>query len=204
MKRSYRVLTILVISFFTVFGAIYIGSSQDSKDSKDDASKLGAGQSINDSEVTPEVVNNISEEESLKYYIEEEKLAYDVYLAMYEKYGTRIFSNIMKSEMNHQEKVLTLLKSRNIQDPRSGSPGIFINQELQELYNELISLGNKSQEDAIKVGIIIEERDIADLTKEISRTKDNEVKSVLEELKKASENHLQTFKRQSKANLSFR
>ncbi|MDQ5958815.1 MAG: hypothetical protein QG562_634 [Patescibacteria group bacterium] len=50
-------------------------------------------------------------EKSLSYIIEEEKLAYDVYAAMYSKWGSKVFSNIKKSETNHQYMVLALLQS---------------------------------------------------------------------------------------------
>jgi hypothetical protein len=197
MKRNNKAFALVAVSLFLVVGFIYIGSNRSDTGSQSNISNVYEVESSKADEDIPENVANSTEEESLKYLIEEEKLAHDVYMVMYEKYGTRIFSNIMESEITHQEKVLSLLESRDIEDPRSESVGVFKNQELQSLYDQLIELGNKSQQDAIKVGIMIEERDIADLTVEIQRTSDGEVKSVLEELKKASENHLKAFQRQS-------
>ena len=37
--------------------------------------------------------------------VEEEKLAHDVYLKLYEKWGISIFSNIAVSEQNHIDEV---------------------------------------------------------------------------------------------------
>lgn len=51
---------------------------------------------------------DISEQEkgSLIWMREEEKLAYDVYMALYQKWGLQIFSNIAASESTHTEAVL--------------------------------------------------------------------------------------------------
>lgn len=140
----------------------------------------------------------ISTENQLLYLIEEEKLAHDVYLAMYEKYGARVFGNILKSENNHQSRVLTLLESRNIPDPRSETVGVFTNQSLQKLYNDLIAQGNQSLTEAYKVGVAIEELDIADIKEDLSTLdpSQTDVKSALEALLRGSENHLRAFSRQ--------
>lgn len=136
-------------------------------------------------------------EKQLLYLIEEEKLAHDVYLAMYEKYGSVIFSNIQKSESRHQESVLQLLESRGLKDPRSSKTGVFTNSDLQSLYNQLISQGNTSLSEAYRVGIIIEETDIADLEKTLASLDNSQtdIKTVLESLLNGSENHLRAFNR---------
>ena len=46
------------------------------------------------------IVTNHSED-GLSYMREEEKLARDVYLALYEKWGIRTFLNIAKAEQQH-------------------------------------------------------------------------------------------------------
>jgi len=132
---------------------------------------------------------------SLSYIIEEEKLAYDVYAAMYSKWGSKVFSNIQKSETNHQNKVLALLKSKNIADPRSTQPGVFNNQDLQALHDKLIAQGNQSPTEAFKVGVAIEELDIADLKADISKLDETEsdVKIVYESLLSGSQKHLTAF-----------
>ena len=134
-------------------------------------------------------------ENSLNYIIEEEKLAYDVYVAMYSKWGSKVFSNIQKSETNHQNKVLALLKSKNIADPRSTQPGVFNNQDLQALHDKLIAQGNQSPTEAFKVGVAIEELDIADLKADISKLDETEsdVKIVYESLLSGSQKHLTAF-----------
>ena len=137
-----------------------------------------------------------STESQLLYLIEEEKLAHDVYTVMYQKYGARVFGNILKSEETHQGRVLTLLQARNIADPRSEELGVFKNQELQTLYNQLIEQGNKSEVEAYKVGVIIEEKDIADISAQLATATEQDVISTLEDLRRESESHLRAFNRQ--------
>ncbi len=64
------------------------------------------------------------------------------------------------------------------------------------MYDELIEMGSKSREDAMKVGALIEEVDIIDLQHELDSTAVNEdVIRVYQNLCKASENHLRAFVR---------
>jgi hypothetical protein len=134
--------------------------------------------------------------EQLVYLIEEEKLAYDVYSAMFELWGSKVFGNILKSESNHQSQVLAIMKNRDIADPRSSTAGVFNNAELQTLYNELVAKGSKSAVDAYEVGVAIEVLDIDDLTKMLATAKDADVIAMMENLRKGSENHLRAFNNQ--------
>lgn len=150
-----------------------------------------------DKTTTSAVDANVNDQNSLLVYlIEEEKLAHDVYSKMYELYGSKVFGNIVNSEEDHQSKVLTLLNTRAIADPRSSKVGVFTNTELQTLYNQLVSQGGLSAEDAYKVGVAIEEKDIADITKQLATATDIDVVTTLENLRAASENHLRAFNRQ--------
>jgi hypothetical protein len=138
----------------------------------------------------------------LQFMREEEKLARDVYTAMYNKYGIRAFLNISKSEQTHTEAIKALLVKYNIEDPvKNDAVGSFTNVDLLTLYNKLIASGNVSDVEALKVGAAIEEIDILDLQKHISELSDNaDIKFVYENLMKASGNHLRAFVR----NLSAR
>lgn len=135
-------------------------------------------------------------EEQLVYLIEEEKLAHDVYSAMFDLWGSRVFGNILQSESTHQSQVLTVMQTRDIEDPRSAEAGVFVNAELQSLYNELIAKGSKSAVDAYEVGVAIEVLDIDDLTKMLATAKDADVIAMMENLRKGSENHLRAFNNQ--------
>ncbi len=134
--------------------------------------------------------------EQLVYLIEEEKLAHDVYQAMFDLWGSRVFVNIFKSEQTHQSHALTVMNTRDIADPRSATAGVFKNTELQALYNELIAKGSKSAVDAYEVGVAIEVLDIDDLTKMLATAKDADVIAMMENLRKGSENHLRAFNNQ--------
>lgn len=132
----------------------------------------------------------------LVYLIEEEKLAHDVYQAMLDLWGSKVFGNILQSEESHQSQVLNVMGTREIKDPRSSKLGVFVNSDLQNLYNQLIAKGSKSTVDAYEVGVAIEELDIDDLTKMLATAKDADVIAVMENLRKGSENHLRAFNNQ--------
>ena len=137
----------------------------------------------------------LSEEEirGLLYMREEEKLARDVYLVLYEKWGLPIFQNIARSEQTHMDAVKTLLDRYDLQDPVSDEIGVFTNPDLQALYDQLISQGSQSVVDALKVGALIEEVDIEDLKSWIAKTDNRDVILVYENLMKGSRNHLRAF-----------
>ncbi|MEA1940422.1 MAG: DUF2202 domain-containing protein, partial [Candidatus Caldatribacteriota bacterium] len=63
--------------------------------------------------------NNLdeTEKEGLLLMREEEKLARDVYLNLYEKWNLKTFYNIAQSEKTHMEAIKTLLDRYDIKDP---------------------------------------------------------------------------------------
>lgn len=138
-----------------------------------------------------------SEIEILKYMIQEEKLARDVYLTLYEIYGSPIFKNIAESEQRHMDAVKTLLTRYNIPNPlQTDEIGEYADAQFEKLYNELVAEGKKSFADALNVGVKIEQLDIEDLKEAISKTNNADIKQVLTNLKKGSENHLEAFSKQ--------
>ena len=145
-----------------------------------------------------EASNSIATAEQLTYLLEEEKLSHDVYQAMYDKWGPRVFSNIQGSESMHQKMILALMESRNLPDPRTEEVGKFNDTELQQFYDQLIAQGSKSEAEAYKVGVATEERDIADLKQTLASLdpKDTDIKDIIENLIHSSENHLRAFNRQ--------
>jgi len=147
-------------------------------------------------------VEDLSEKEieGLLFMREEEKLARDVYIKLYEKWSLMPFKNISKSEQVHMDAVLTLLNKYNLDDPAEGNEiGVFKNKELQELYDQLIDRGLKSATEALHVGALIEEVDIIDLQRIIDEDVDNEdIEFVLTNLKRASGYHLRAFVRNLK------
>ena len=135
-----------------------------------------------------------AELEGLLYMREEEKLARDVYLTLYEKWGLPVFQNITNSEQKHMDAVKTLLDQYDIEDPAAGNDvGVFANPALQEFYDQLIQQGSQSVADALRVGAAIEEIDILDLEERIAQTDKADIRRVYENLMKGSGNHLRAF-----------
>jgi hypothetical protein len=128
---------------------------------------------------------------------EEEKLARDVYLTLYEEWGVPVFNNIAASEETHMSAVGDLLERYEIADPIVNDiRGVFSNPDLQKLYNDLVEAGSKSRNDAFKMGALVEELDIYDLERLINDTNKSDIKLVYENLQKGSRNHLRAFVRQ--------
>jgi len=135
-----------------------------------------------------------TEAAALRYMREEEKLAHDVYLALYEKWGLRIFNNISNSEQTHTDSIKTLLDRYGVADPAAGkAAGVFTDLKLQDLYNQLVEQGRKSLADALRVGGAIEEIDILDLQERIAQTDKADIRLVYDNLTKGSRNHLRSF-----------
>ena len=135
-----------------------------------------------------------AEVEGILYMREEEKLARDVYLALYEQWELPIFRNIANSEATHMEAVKTLIDRYGLEDPARGQDlGVFTDETLQDLYDQLVEQGRRSLVDALRVGAAIEEIDILDLEERIAQTNRADIKLVYENLMKGSRNHLRAF-----------
>lgn len=137
---------------------------------------------------------NEAERNSLILMREEEKLARDIYLAMYNKWGANIFNNISSSEQTHMDAVLSILKKYQIADPiENNSPGEFQNTTLKNLYTVLLAKGSSSISEAYQVGATIEDLDISDLNKIKSDVDNQDILFVYGMLTKGSRNHLRSF-----------
>jgi hypothetical protein len=128
----------------------------------------------------------------LLYLREEEKVARDVYIALYDKWGLTIFRNISKSEQTHMSAIKTLLDRYGLPDAAKG-PGVFTNKDLQALYDDLIIQGNSSVTEALNVGVFIEATDIEDLKDALAITVHKDIMRVYQNLMAGSGNHLAAF-----------
>jgi hypothetical protein len=134
------------------------------------------------------------EAEGLIFMREEKKLARDVYLTLYDQWDIPIFQNIARSEQTHTDAIKNLLDTYGLVDPMVNDKiGVFINPDLQALYDQLVAQGSQSLSDALKVGVAIEEIDILDLEKYIAQTDHADIQLVYENLLKGSRNHLRAF-----------
>lgn len=131
----------------------------------------------------------------LQYMREEEKMARDVYRALAAEWPqATVFARIAASEQRHMDAVKVVLDRYGIADPAAGkAAGRFTSQELQKLYDELVSKGAGSQQAAIAVGVTIEEADIADLEKALADTSNPDLERLYGNLLRGSKNHLQAF-----------
>ena len=135
-----------------------------------------------------------AEELNILHMREEEKLARDVYLVMYELWGAEIFANISESEQRHMDAVKNLITRYALTDPVSDDTvGVFTNPGFKELYDTLIESGSASLEEALKVGVSIEELDIADLELALEEPTKRNIQRVFENLLEGSTNHLEAF-----------
>jgi hypothetical protein len=143
---------------------------------------------------TTTVTLTTAEKEDLIFLREEEKLARDVYLTLYGKWGTPVFANIASSEQEHMDAILNLLNTYKLPDPTVGKlVGEFVNEELQHLYDDLVAKGSQSALDALLVGGIIEETDIEDLVAAMETSRLANIDRTYSNLLSGSYNHLRAF-----------
>lgn len=141
------------------------------------------------------------EAEGILLMREEEKLARDVYLTLYDKWGLRTFTNIASAESTHMDAMGILLERYNLDDPiKSDTIGVFTNPEMQNLYDTLVAQGSESLTAALNVGATIEDLDIYDLERLIADTDNDDLKIVYQNLLKGSRNHMRAFDMQLSRN----
>ena len=144
--------------------------------------------------VVPGSTLTADETASLTFMIEEEKLAHDLYVELGDAWDLRLFVNISGAETQHEADVRALLDAYGVDDPTSGMrTGEFVNSTLQDLYDSLLAKGLTSSADALEVGALVEETDIADLrSRESTNVAIDKVFGVLES---GSDSHLRAFTR---------
>jgi hypothetical protein len=143
---------------------------------------------------------SVEETEGILLMREEEKLARDVYLTLYEKWNIPVFLNVAQSEETHMDAMELLIERYGLTDPvadeSASKRGTYAREEFNKLYTELTEQGLASYQAALEVGALIEDLDIADLQKLLSESGSDDVKVVYQNLLKGSRNHLRSFVRQ--------
>ena len=186
------------VVFVTVFTFISLLTFSCSKtDTLSIADQYGQFNSIYlNSQIATLPMQTISDDESksLIHMREEEKLARDVYIAMFNKYGLRIFENISSSEQTHTDAILQLLTKYAIKDPVGvNAVGVFTDPGLQALYTSLVNTGNVSILEAYKVGATIEDLDLYDLKVDLLKVDNQDIVLVYQMLSKGSRNHMRNY-----------
>ncbi len=158
--------------------------------------------------------------DAIAYMGNEERLAYDVYMNLYDRYKDTLeetalyplYSIAHKSESKHISTVQSIVQRYSITPDQltnittgvansdatvetmpSGKYGI---KAIQDLYNSLYAKGSKSARDALEVGCMVEVTDINDLNKYIELAQEDEaedVKLAFENLRNGSYNHYWAF-----------
>jgi hypothetical protein len=146
--------------------------------------------------ISKSIVISESELDILLHMKEEEKLARDVYTALNLKWDNQVFSNISSAENTHMNAIIFLLQDYGTDYTEVLEPGNFTNPAFQALYEELVTRGAASVEEAWKVGALIEEMDIKDLSGYLIEISNENIIMVFENLHKGSRNHLRAFNRQ--------
>jgi len=189
-----------VLSAFVALSAIGCDQADRSLSANDMLADASFGQDADLASMQDELaklaLEPLSPEEAagLAYMREEEKLARDVYTAMYTKWNLRPFTNIARSEQQHMDAVLSLVTRYELTDPvGSDGPGVFKNADLAKLYTDLMAKASTSASDALTVGATIEEVDIVDLQKHLKETDNADITLVYDNLMRGSRNHLRAF-----------
>lgn len=134
------------------------------------------------------------EASGILYVREEEKLARDVYLTLYDVWGAPVFERIAQSEVQHMAAMLTLIERYGLNDPVADNPvGMFEDVSLQALYDDLVARGSESLDAALLVGGFIEELDVVDLEDRMDATDRADIDRVYANLLRGSRNHLRAF-----------
>ena len=131
----------------------------------------------------------------LLFMREEEKLARDSYLVLFDSWGIPVFDNISGSEQLHMDAMKALIDRYGLEDPVKDELviGEYQNQDLQALFDTLMAKGELSATDALEVGAVIEETDIIDIHHEIDLAEQEDIISTYESLVCGSRNHLRAF-----------
>jgi hypothetical protein len=132
----------------------------------------------------------------LAYMREEERLARDVYTAiaaLYPNNNTQ-FARITTAEQRHFDAMGVMLTRYGLSDPSAGlAAGTYADPALTKLYATLMTQAKVSLIEAYKVGVAIEETDIADLKTSLGQNAPSDVKAVYTNLQNGSNSHLAAF-----------
>ena len=189
MKRTQLIVMIVAL---LANSAVFSGNAQQAMQvNQSVGNHYGANQGC--PVISGDIAPSMPEIELLQFMREEEKLAHDVYVVMYQKWSQPLFNNIAQSEQTHMDQIKCFLDAYQLSDPLQADNGKFTDPDLQSLYDNLVIRGQSSLSEALRVGAMIEEVDIGDLQDAIANSNIAEVKIMYGNLMAGSENHLRAF-----------
>ncbi len=193
MKRSgifYLCITVLMAMGFSMNTAMASGNGK-SNGNKQQAVNCPCSSGV--SQLPYQDLSQAEQEGMLKMR-EEEKLARDVYMYLYDMFQAPVFDKISQSEQRHMDAIKALLDKYGIADPVDAmGPGQFNSPEVQELYLNLTERGSQGLAEALHVGATIEDLDIKDLEALMSSADNDDILTVYQNLVKGSRNHMRAF-----------
>ena len=142
--------------------------------------------------------------ERLFFIYQEEKVARDVYIHLGNEYPEEsTFASIQLAEQRHMDSAQALCEKYDIDismvDESESEYGHFYVDYLQNLYIQCLELSGDTLEEALAVGVLVEETDIGTLTDTIDPEIQEvgempaDVISTYETLREGSYNHLESF-----------
>ena len=148
---------------------------------------------------------NTNEIAGLKYMREEEELARDLYMTIFNNKGLTVFQTIStNSETVHAQKMLDLLNTYGEADPSTGIANTYTDPALQTLSDQLINTATGATStdlDALNVGALVEEVDIDDINAKKAQVQPVHalIIQTYDNLLCGSRNHLRSFVSQIEA-----
>jgi hypothetical protein len=149
---------------------------------------------------------------TIAYMWNEEKLAKDIYLALYNIYpnAQQLYNIATNSETQHEAMVQDLVQKYDLNitniidyeqyyseaELAALAPGEYALDAIQSLYNTLYEKGVQTEVDALQVGCMVEVTDVNDLNHDIEVAQASgatDVVAVFESLRKGSYNHYWSF-----------
>jgi hypothetical protein len=154
----------------------------------------GQGSGLQGLLTAPSGTLTASQQATLAWNAQEEKLAHDVYVALAARYPDLVqFDRIANAETKHLTAVRTLLTRYGITDPTVGmAAGEFSTAAFQDQYDALVA-GATTSEKALAAGIAVETADIAALTAAIADVTAPDALQLYTSLRTASQHHLAAF-----------
>jgi len=154
---------------------------------------LTSGQTMTSPATATVATLTMREKQGLLFIWEEEKAARDLYTSLYDKNNLSIFMNLRRSEQSHMDQAKAIVDKYGLVIPGRYEPGVFQNQTLQKIHDELLTEGLPSDQDALMVAAAFEEISIMDLDKELASTATEDIRVVYQGLLAGSRKHLGSY-----------
>lgn len=132
---------------------------------------------------------------ALRFQIDEERMAGELYRAFGGKHDVMPFKNIPRAETRHRELLENLAMRAGLSPTGPTTAGRYETPAIQARHDALLARGQVSLIEALKAGALVEEQDIADLRALAATTDSPELKSVVTALERGSQHHLNAFVR---------